>query len=55
MPFRKANLDRRDAHVHVDGYVHVLVIVVVDVNVIVVVDLDGFMSQPNLWNKVRHE
>ena len=38
-------------HTHVDD--HVLVIVVVDVNVIVV--LDGFVSQPGHWNKVRHE
>ncbi len=38
-------------HAHVDD--HVLVIVVVDVNVIVVVD--GFVSQPGDWNRVRHE
>ncbi len=43
--------DHVHAHVHVDD--HVLVIVVVDVNVIVV--LDGFVSQPGHWNKVRHE
>ena len=38
-------------HAHVDD--HVLVIVVVDVNVIVV--LDGFVCQPNHWNRIRHE
>ncbi len=43
--------DHVHAHVHVDD--HVLVILVVDVNVIVVVD--GFVSQPSHWNKVRHE